>query len=81
MRGIKTGGREKGTKNVLTVVMRGILKSFVQSEIESLPETFKNLEPEKRIEILIKLLPYVLPRIEPEKFDIGEPINLDWTVN
>ena len=78
MKGIKTGGRQKGTKNVLTMEMRDILKSVIQSELESLPETFKNLVPEKKIEILIKLLPYVLPKCEAEKFDIGEPIVMNW---
>ena len=81
MKGIKTGGRQKGTANVLTSDLRGILKSFVQSEMESLPEKFKELESEKRIELLIKLLPYVLPKCEAVTYNVGEPIITDWTVN
>lgn len=73
-KGIKTGGREQGTPNVLTKEMRAILKSIIANELETLPETLEKMEPEKRLEVILKLIPYVLPKIEPVTMYAGEPI-------
>jgi hypothetical protein len=76
-KGKKTGGREQGTPNLLTKEMRAILKSIIAKELELLPETLEKLEPEKRAEIVLKLLPYVLPKIEPIEMQKGEPLDFD----
>jgi hypothetical protein len=80
-KGIKTGGREPGTPNVLTKELRLILKKIVSKELETLPETIEKMEPDKRTEIILKLLPYVLPKIESVQMDKGEPIGFDWETN
>lgn len=78
--GKKFGGREPGTPNLLTKEMRAILKNIIAKELEMLPETLKKLEPEKRTEIVIKLLPYVLPKVEAVTMEKGEPlITNDWS--
>lgn len=75
MKRIKTGGRDKGTPNQLTKEMRAILNNVIANEIDKLQEYLNTLEPEKRIEIVIKLLPYILPKLEAEKpNDYIEPI-------
>lgn len=84
--GKKYGGREKGTPNKLTSELRNILKEIISTEIEALPEALKGLEAKERLEIIIKLLPYVLPKeieqlgfeqdIKPMQFQI---INMDDT--
>ncbi|HXH17488.1 MAG TPA: hypothetical protein VNJ07_00270 [Chitinophagales bacterium] len=71
--GIKTGGREAGTPNKLTKELRAILKDLLHRELEALPERLEKLEGKERLEILVKLLPYVLPKVEPVSMDKGEP--------
>ncbi len=71
--GIKTGGRETGTPNKLTKELREILKDLMHRELEALPERLEKLEGKERLEILVKLLPYVLPKVEPVSMDKGEP--------
>jgi len=47
------------TKNI-----RETLKGLMQKELETLPDTLKELEPIQRLNILCKLMPFVLPRVE-----------------
>jgi len=71
--GIKTGGREAGTPNKLTKELREILKDLLHRELTALPERLEKLDGKERLEILVKLLPYVLPKVEPVSMDNGEP--------
>ena len=70
--GNKYGGREAGTPNRLTKELRAALKNILHQEIELLPEHFNKLEPKDRLELLVKLLPFALPKVEPESYQIGE---------
>lgn len=60
--GKKTGGRTKGTPNKLTKELRSFLKELVQKELNAAPALIKNLEGKDRLDVLIKLLPFVLPK-------------------
>jgi hypothetical protein len=53
--------------------IRETLKELVQKELAALPETLKSLEPEKRLNIVCKLLPFVLPKVEAIHSERGEP--------
>ena len=57
----------------LTGNIRDTLKEMMQKEIESLPDTLKELEPVQRLNILCKLIPYVLPKVESVTHTLGEP--------
>ena len=57
----------------LTGNIRETLKEMMQKEIESLPDTLKELEPVQRLNILCKLIPYVLPKVESVTHTQGEP--------
>jgi hypothetical protein len=70
--GLKYGGREAGTPNKLTKELRAALKNILHQEIELLPDHFNKLEPKDRLELLVKLLPFALPKVEPESYEIGE---------
>jgi hypothetical protein len=70
--GKKYGGREAGTPNRLTKELRAALKNILHQEIELLPSHFNKLEPKDRLELLVKLLPFALPKVEPESYEIGE---------
>lgn len=77
-KGIKTGGRKQGTPNILTREIRAILKGIIAKELETLPATIEQFEPEKRLEIILKLLPYVLPRVETVHMNEGELMDIGW---
>ena len=74
--GIKHGGRQKGTPNIMTKELRSVLKNILYQELEEVQERFKLLEPKERIELLIKLMPYALPKVTSISHTTNEP--LDW---
>ena len=57
----------------LTGNIRDTLKDLMQKELEQLPETLQELDPVQRLNILCKLMPYVLPKTESVKHNLGEP--------
>jgi hypothetical protein len=75
--GKKHGGREKGTPNKLTKELRNVLKDIIYNELESLDEKLEELEPKERIELIIKLLPYTLPKLQNISHTTNEPIDWD----
>lgn len=76
-KGIKTGGRQQGTPNRLTKEIRSVLKDFVHKEMELLPEHIETLETEARLQLLIKIIPFVLPRIKEVSHKDDEPLEFD----
>tara|TARA_B100000700_G_C14374744_1_gene547675 strand:- start:45 stop:287 length:243 start_codon:yes stop_codon:yes gene_type:complete len=74
--GKKYGGRQKGTPNKLTKELRFNLKDILFNELETLEDRLEELEPRVRIELLIKLMPFVFPRINSVHFREDEPF--DW---
>ncbi|NLK81386.1 MAG: hypothetical protein GX277_04190 [Bacteroidales bacterium] len=65
-------------KQILTKNLRTELKETVQNEIKQIPELLKELDTKERLNVLCKLLPYVLPRVESVNFSLGEPT--DWSL-
>jgi hypothetical protein len=61
-RGVKTGGRQKGTSNKVTTDLRQLLKEFVTGELNKIDSLLEQVEAKDRLELLVKLLPYTLPR-------------------
>ena len=57
----------------LTKNIRETLKELMQKELDNLPDTLKGLEPFQRLNILCKLIPYVLPKVESVHHEQGEP--------
>ena len=74
--GIKYGGREKGTPNRMTKELRSVLKDILYQELEQIQERLDTLKPKERIELLIKLFPYALPKVTSISHTSNEP--LDW---
>jgi hypothetical protein len=64
MKGQKTGGRTAGTPNKITIDLRKTLKAIISTQLDTLPETFAELQPKERLELLIKLMPYCLPKVD-----------------
>ena len=74
--GKKFGGREAGTPNKITKSLKEALKAILENEIKSIPDHLERLDSKDRLEIIIKLMPYVIPKeneIETEILDISPP--------
>ena len=76
--GKKYGGRQKGTPNKLTKEIRTVLKDLIYKELDDIQEDLDSLEPKQRIELVIKLIPYVLPKVDSISHSANEP--LDWGI-
>jgi hypothetical protein len=74
--GNKYGGRQKNTPNRVTKELRTLLKDILYQELEEIQERLELLKPKERLELLIKLMPYVLPKTTSISHTINEP--LDW---
>ena len=74
--GNKYGGREKGTPNRITKELRSLLKDIMYDEIGALQERLDALNPKERVELIIKLMPYALPKVTSVSHTTNEP--LDW---
>jgi hypothetical protein len=57
----------------LTKNIRETLKELIEKEFEKLPDTLKELEPVQRLNILCKLIPFVLPKVESVNHELNEP--------
>jgi hypothetical protein len=53
--------------------IRDTLKELMQNELEQMPNTLKKLDPMQKLNILCKLIPYVLPKVESVTHKLGEP--------
>ncbi len=74
MLGQKTGGRTAGTPNKVTSELRKTLKGIVAAELDGLPQTLAELPARERLELLIKLLPFCLPKVNT----ISGSYDRDW---
>ncbi len=74
MQGKKTGGRVAGTPNRVTSELRKTLKTVVAGELELLPGTLAELPPRERLDLLIKLLPFCMPKVD----SIGGTYDSGW---
>lgn len=70
----KTGGRQKGTPNVMTSQLREIVKEIVQGELDQLREELPNMNSTERRQLLKWLLPYALPATKPVHHSLGENV-------
>lgn len=60
--GKKFGGRSKGTLNKSTAETKTLLHNIVGNQLDEVENLLSTLEPKEKLDAIIKLLPYVLPR-------------------
>ena len=65
-------------EQVLTRNLRDILKEIMQNEVEMLPELLDQLEPRDRLNLTIKLMPFVFPKVDSISHSTGEPFTLEF---
>lgn len=72
--GVKTGGRTKGTANKTTAETKELLQKIVSNELDKISDLLEQLEPKERVDAIIKLLPYIVPKQSEIKIDNVEQI-------
>ena len=72
-----SGTSKSGTPNKTTKEIRNVLKGVINNELENIQSLLNEMQPKERLEVVIKLIPYVLPKIEIVKPSYGEPQNWD----
>ena len=66
-------GRPKGSKNVISHDLRKILKRYLDDEMEYIFSNLDELDFEKRVQLFTKIVPYILPKIDPIYMTDKEP--------
>jgi len=75
---LKTGtvlnpsGRPKGMPNKTTTEMKELIKSFVERELDEVDDLLKQLTAKDRLDVLCKLIPYVIPKQTESTLKVGE---------
>lgn len=60
-------GRPMGSPNRTTREMREQLQKILNEEMEQWPEIFQALPADKRLELVLKILPYVCPKFSDKE--------------
>lgn len=60
----KTGGRKKGTRNRVTTTIKYWLTELINDNRNQIKKDLQALKPAERLMLLVKILPYVLPKQE-----------------
>lgn len=62
-RGVRNAnGRPKGSLNKTTQQTKKIIEKLVASELKNIDSLLEQLEPKERVDAIIKLLAYVIPK-------------------
>ena len=68
----------KTEEKILIKNLRDILKAFFESELQEVPNLLDQLEPNDRLNFIIKMMPYVFPKVESVHLKEGEPFSFDF---
>jgi hypothetical protein len=60
-----------------TLDLRDRLKTIVEAELNRLPKLLDGLEGKARLDVILKLIPIVIPKAKPVHYAANEPT--DWS--
>jgi hypothetical protein len=63
-KGIKYGGRQKGSGNKISAALKEVLNEYCMNEFQFLNANIERLTLHERIILFTKVLPFVLPKNE-----------------
>jgi len=78
------GGRPKGAQNKTGKQLKEILSEILNDEIEGLPKRLNQLSDKDRLDIFVKLLPYLLPKQKEIDMNVTNELNIpliQWVKN
>lgn len=64
-------------QQVLATNLRTSLKELIAKEIKNLPDYLEALPAKDKLDYLLKLMPYVVPKVDSVHFENNEP-GTDW---
>lgn len=70
--GKKYGGRTQGTPNKITTEMRKKISDALNNSIENLESDLATLNTKERLEIVAKLLNFILPKLKEVEINTDE---------
>ncbi len=65
------------TNEVLTKGLRATLKEMFANELDKIPGYLNELEAKERLDYLLKIMPFVLPKVDKIDYSNGEPLQWD----
>jgi hypothetical protein len=71
-KGIKYGGRQRGTGNKISAALKEVLSSYCLNEFQYLNANIERLTLHERIILFTKVLPFVLPKNGVLEANTGE---------
>jgi len=73
-------GRKAGTPNRSSAQIRGSFQMLLENNIDLMQEDILSLEPKDRIQLLLSLANYILPKLRSVdlKSDVEETITIDF---
>ena len=63
-------GRPQGTSNKISKILKEQIEQFLIGKFESVNEVWDDLEPNQKVNALIKLVDFVLPRMKTIESDL-----------
>lgn len=75
MKGKKVGGRTPGAVNKITSEVREILQLVLTNEISQLEAYLSELTTKDKVDAIIKLMPYLIPRM-PNELIVNDTSNM-----
>lgn len=71
--------KKKDTQELIrTADLRTKLKECMRQELAKLPEYLEELPTDQKVNTIIKIMPYVLPRVEAVEGTVGEGWSASW---
>ena len=80
-RGIKTGGRLKGSSNQVTTKTKEAIHRLIEDSLEGLKEDLAQLTPKDRLNVLTGLLKYVIPTLKAQEVSVSSKDEMPTWVN
>jgi len=71
-KGVKHGGRQRGTGNKISSELKEVLSSYCLNEFQYLNANIERLTLHERIILFTKVLPFVLPKNGVSEANTGE---------
>ena len=67
----RLGGRQKGTPNKVTASVKDWLSGLIDKNRKQIEKDIKQLEPKERLQVLEKLMQYVIPKQQAVSADVN----------
>ena len=67
----KSGGRARGVENKNKLSLKSKILSIVENQIDSLEYDLENMDAKDKLNIVLKLIEYVLPKQRETKIDFN----------